>query len=578
MNSSRLEKIALITLIIFNLLLNIYGNSWGLPSRWHSDEKVANALHMLNKKSLVDMQDFFFQPTGYQIILSAWLVPYLFFLKLSSYPFNELKEAASVSWAYMAQRFPDFATNIYLFSRTLSAIFGALSVYLIYLLASRVYSRRTGLFSAAFLSVSMGFVGTNHFAKYSSLVNLLIILTLLCCIIALDRANLDAAKKYFYFSSFLAGAAISVKFNATLLLPPLLLTYIFIFGIKNSLSVMVRSGFLFLVGFLLLTPSFVTRFKDYLYSTGTLLNVFSLSSAPANSEAVFPIYMGTINYFFELALIFGVPIFILVLGGIGNRVLNFKGITKKEIVIFSFILAYWSVMAMLSRDVYPQTKHIIAIAPLLIIFAGKAMSDIFDFKRLTHIFKSLIFLGVFLFSLAYTYEADLVFLKGDTRYDSTKWILENIPSGSRIEIFSQLHLVCEDKILNDYEIMFLGQSSKNFEGGNLPRWINIEGREKYIELLNKNGSSGDYIIINLNYLEKLYSGDYLGYLPGLSEYVKGLFEGKHNFILVKKFVPKNRKIVFGGKGNLILPENILWDPIPDYEAVSPTIYVFKRAK
>jgi 4-amino-4-deoxy-L-arabinose transferase-like glycosyltransferase len=576
----------LFLLIALNLFLNVYGNDWGLPSRWHSDEKVANVLHMLHERSIIDTRGYFFQPTGYHFILGAWLMPYLIFLKLTDFPFEAFKEAASVSWTYMARQFPDFATNIYVYSRTLSALLGAITVYMIFLLASKVYDRKIGIFSAAFLSVSMGFVGINHYAKYSSLVNFLIVLTLLFCIIALEKKVIGEAKRYFYISTFLAGMATSVKFNAAILLMPISLTFVFSFVhfddrgkavlFRNLLLIMFTSGALFILGFLVLTPSFLINFKDYFFMTKTLFAESSMRTMEHNNVITFLI--GYINYFIGLLTIIGVPIFILILSGMIFRFSSRDRLSQKEIVVLSFIIAYWLIIIPISQNIYPQIKYIIAIVPFLIIFAGKAISDIFNFKKINFGLKIFLFFFIFIYSLIYTYSADLVFLKGDTRYASTKWIEENIPKRSRIEIFTQVHLICADSILDDYEIIFLGRSSKGLSSDNLPRWINIEGREQYIKQLNKNDSSADYIIINLNYMDKLYSGEYLEYLPGLADYVRSLFEGRWNFKLVKAFAPKNKEIVVRKMGNLIVPENILWHPIPDYEAVSPTIYIFERVK
>lgn len=570
-------KLILTLIILINLFLNIDGNNWGLPSRWHSDEKVANVLHMIEERSLIDTRGFFFQPTGYHFFLACWLIPYLIFLKLTNFPLDALKDAASISWVYMAKVFPDFAMNIYIYSRTFSAILGAITVYLIFLLGDKVYNKKTGIFSGAFLAVCMGFVGVNHYAKYSSSVNFLMVLTLLACVITLEKKAVGEAKKYFYISVFLAGMAVSVKFNALLLLVPLLLTFIFSFrSVKYPLSALFNAGVLFAVGLLILTPSFLINFKDYFFMTKTLL--FESPLEAGTPKGVFIFTSGYINYLIELITMVGVPIFILILIGAVFRFLSRERLSKKEIIIYSFMFIYWLVIIPTSKDIYPQFKYIVAIVPFLMLLAGKAMSDIFSLKTLNFAFKILLFSSIFLYSFAYSYYADLVFLKGDTRYASTEWIRENVPLGSKIEIFSQLHLVCADSILDDYEVIYLGKSSKELKGDNLPRWINIEDREQYIEQLNKVDSSADYIIINLNYMDKLSLGEYLGYLPGIDDYVRGLFEGKRKFKLVKVFAPKNKRIVLKKTGNLIIPENILWHPVPDYEAVSPTIYIFKRTK
>ncbi len=62
-------RLILIALIMMNLFLNIYGNDWVLPSRWYVDEKVSNILHMINDRTLVDVYDFHYHPTGYQLFL-----------------------------------------------------------------------------------------------------------------------------------------------------------------------------------------------------------------------------------------------------------------------------------------------------------------------------------------------------------------------------------------------------------------------------------------------------------------------------------------------------------------------------
>jgi len=581
------KKIVLIFALL-NLILNVFGNNWGLPSRWHADEKVANALHMLHEKTVIDTRGCFFQPTGHQIILAAWLVPYLVLLKFTGFPFNELKEAASVSWVHMAKAFPDFATAVYVYARSLSAILGAITVFVMFLIADKIYGRKAGFFSAAFLSVCMGFIAVNHFAKYSSLVNLLIALALLFCVVVVEKKIVGEAKWPFYFGAFLAGMAVSVNFGVgSMLLAVLVVTYTYILmfvvsdknkkkveKLRESFSITICSAGFFVLGAFLLTPSLAIPkyFKKYLLSNKTIWE--GMVMEPTS----FPFLNSAINNFFEIASIMGLPIFILVLAGILSRILSRKKISAKEYVIFSFFIPYLF-FEIFSKGIFPQMKTIIMAVPLLAVLAGKAMSDIFKLKSINYVFKSLIFLSVFLYSLAYSYSADMVFLKGDTRYASTKWIEENIPPGSKIEIFSQIHSVCSESIVENREIIYLGQSSKNFTDGNLSRWIDIENRAQYIEKLNKSGSSADYIIINLNYLEKLYSEDYLGYLTGVDDYVKGLFEGRHNFVMVKSFAPRNRRIVFKKMGYLlIIPQNILWDPVPDYEAVSPTIYDFKRIK
>ena len=73
------------------------------------------------------------------------------------------------------------------------------------------------------------------------------------------------------------------------------------------------------------------------------------------------------------------------------------------------------------------------------IFAGRFMSNCFDSQKVHGIVKYGLFFGVIIFSLLYCIKADLVFKYNDTRYASTKWILENVEKGAKIEVFDQLN-------------------------------------------------------------------------------------------------------------------------------------------
>src|SRR3989338_5351084 len=211
------KEILLVFFLVVHFLLSIYGNDWGLPSRWNADEKVANVLHMAEEKVLYDSYGSFFHPTGYHIFLLVAFVPAYIYLKMINYPLMELKKAASISWIEVEHLFSDFSTGIYLYARTLSALLGVFLIYLIYLLGKHLYDQRIGIFSAAFLSVCMGIIGINHFAKYSSLQGVCLVLTILLALLALKDKN----EKKLLLAFLCGGFSTAVHINGPLLLLPL---------------------------------------------------------------------------------------------------------------------------------------------------------------------------------------------------------------------------------------------------------------------------------------------------------------------------------------------------------------------
>lgn len=569
-----INKIVFIFMLI-NLVLNIYGNNWGLPSRWSSDEIVADVLHMADEKTLIDPIGEFIRPTGYHIFLLIFFVPVYLFLKIINYPLTSLKEAAQVSWIHMATQFPDFATGIYIYARTISAILGALTVYLIYFVGKEAYDRKASVFSAISLSVCMGFVAVNHFAQYISLVNLLIVLTILFCVKALKVAGSKDAQRFIYFGFLTAGLGTSVHWNAGVLLSPLLLTFIFSYtNISNKTGEIILLSLIcmscYIIGIIIGIPSLITNFIDY-------LSVFRLSYATHLIDkpviAATSMLIGPINYIVELMSIFGIPLFILVLVGIISAIFSWGRTWKSGTIMFSFILTYFFVMTVLNEDKYPQTKYIIAIVPLLAVFAGRAMDMLNRNKIIPRFAKLLVFSLVLLYSFAYSYKGDLHFKSGDTRYASTKWVYENIPLNSKIEVFDQLSYVLSTKVMNDYEIIYLGRSSKEFTSKHFFKWNKVESREEYLKHINKYDSSSDYIIIDLNDLESLKSAGE-SHILGLNKYLRGLFANRKNYKLVKIVEPINKKIKH--KNGFVHFTNLWWDPIPVYRATANTIYIFQR--
>lgn len=555
--------IILAFILIVNLFLNIYGNNWGLPSRWYVDEKIANVLHMISDRTAVDYNDFFYHPTGYQMLLAVWLAPFLLYLKLSGYPLGPLKEAASVSWTHMAELFPDFATNIYIYSRVLSAIFGALTVYAVFLIGKKVYDEKAGFFSAACLAVTMGFAGVNHFAKYTSLEMFLVCVTLLCCV-----------RGYLYWAAFFSGLALSVQLDAFILLVPLCAVFFMnVRGLKAAIKTFIILIIVYLMGLIIATPSLIFHFNDYM----TTFKGLFISNSAVSEPRTAAFFIGPLNYFFELFSIYGVFIFGLILFGMLLDFRHFKRMTKEKIVVFIFIFVYLIMMTVISDDKYPQTKHIILAVPVLTLLAGRALSYFFGRKALSSYVRYSFFLLVLLYSFCYTIKADSVFAGGDSRYKCTEWIFANIPDGSKIETFDQINYICSESVFGRYDFIYMGRSSRDFKGRFFFKWDKVENREGYLRHINQFDSKADFIIISVENLAELYSSARKeSHLPGLERYTVDLFEGRKNFNLIKVFDSGNRKVASRNIEGFYRQRSLLWDPVPSPDVVSPTIYVFKK--
>lgn len=557
---------SLLFFMLVNLFLNMEGNDWGLPYRWHSDEIVADVLHMASDKTLVDPSGYFLHVTGYHLFLLFFFIPVYVYLILTHYPLEPLKEAASVSWIHMARLFPDFASGIYIYTRSLSAILGMLTVYMTYRLGKTLYGKKEGLFSAAFLSVCMGFTGLNHLAKYISLMNFLIMVVLWLSV----RGNVR-------LGFLIAGIASSVRLHGPILFVPLGLSLLFLkTSILDKVKMLFQSFFLYLLGIVLGTPSLLTHFSDYSHH---LIYRYQTQLIPLSSQPL-SIWAGSINYFFEFFSIYGIPLALMILIGFGYQLFRIfqNKIRKEEIMILSFIISYFIIIAFFLEDKFPETKHIIAIVPPLTLYGGKYMAALFE-QKFSPAFASITFVCIFLFSFSYSMKANTVYKREDTRHLSTRWIQNHVPKNSKIEVFDQLHYVASAQIMNDHEIMYLGKSSKNFKDKHFFKWIiGLKDKEHYLQYINQFDSSSDYILIDMENVDAIYSPSYQDHIKGRIEYLRSLFKGEKKFKLKATFQTHNPKILFPGIRGVVYHKNLFWDPIPSYEATANTIYLFEKIK
>lgn len=187
-----------------------YGVWWGFPDLLYGDEHdvAGQTLRMMLARSLAP--DRFFKTATYSYILIPVFVPLAawhfvgFILGFYDTPaFIEL-------WRY------------YYAARTLSALFGAATVLLAYLVGKRMFNRNVGLTAALFFSFDLLHVETSHYAK-APVPSLLFVL--LSFFFAL-RVYQDGKWRDYILAGLFAGLATAIQYNAIFLFLPLILAHI----------------------------------------------------------------------------------------------------------------------------------------------------------------------------------------------------------------------------------------------------------------------------------------------------------------------------------------------------------------
>lgn len=450
----RKENLLLFLILSLSLALNAYGLKWGLPSRWCVDEPVAGALGMIAEKSILPKGDFF-HPTFHYFLLIALFLPTLFLLKSFGYHLDIVSNAASISWIRLSIVDPDFSVMIYAIARFSSVLFAVLTVYLSYRLARECYSERAGIYSALFLSVTMGFISEAHTAKSTSCLIFMVILTVFSCVYYYER---NTVKKQI-IPFLLGGLSLATKYSGGVVIFPLGY-YLFKIALEEprlkKVKICCFALTAFVMGFLLGFPGILLNFHDYISAVG----YYRARYVPGSSAPISLMFIsGFLGYLWTLKDIFGVGLFLLVLSGIAFSLAKVRANIAVKTVLLIIIPYY--IFFSLSPKTF-EVKYISLIVPFLIILS----SGIFDrLPRGRGFYKKAAFFAlaaVWMFSFFYSMACDYIYSRGDIRYAASEWIEQNIPKGQRIVILGLSEWVVHNRLFKEYDITLLNNEIGKF--------------------------------------------------------------------------------------------------------------------
>lgn len=425
--------------IVICFFLVCYGITWGLPSRWCVDEPVARALGMISAKSIIPLDDYD-HPTLHYFLLIAFLSPYLFFLKLTAYPLQVIKEAGSVSWIYLSIADPRFATAVYIIARLSSAVFAVLVIYLSYKLAKRCFSEKAGIFTALVLSVTAGFISESHQAKSTTFLIFMVLAVVLCCAYYYNkRTHLKYIVPF-----FLGGLTLAIKYNGGIVIFPLAY-YLFILT-KDRLRLKALAPASFITGFLIGFPGIMLKFSSYLTRGASYQERY----LPTSAGDIFPLFVsGVGGYGIVLKDAFGICLFLLILCGMLISLTRSKPSVALKLVLL-VIIPYCIIFSINAKTF--ELKYISLIIPFLVIAASGAADCAPGLRRFYKYIVFPAFILIWIVSFGYTVECDNIYSGRDIRYAATTWIKDNITKGRKIVIVGLPEWVVGNEIFKDYDI------------------------------------------------------------------------------------------------------------------------------
>lgn len=414
--SQKAKSIILVLLVLMGFLLRIWGTA-GIYVRPDDHEQIGYAKTAYHQY----FQHYLSYPVFYQYVGG-------YILKGINYVFHFL---GTVEKGYKKEFNYD---EIAIIMRILSALYGAVSIYLTYLVARNVFDEKTAVLSSFFLTFSFFHVLMGHTALLDPQMGFFALLAFFFI-----TGILKNGRTYNYIlAGLFTGFSIASKYNAVFIVFPLVLAHILAFKeIKRPWKIInlkiIVSGIFTVIGFLVGNPPVWLNFKSWfayfkqipiiLKPDPWMVEFKNLSFIDWIRYNKFTSALNNINYSIKSVL------FILLITGFIFLLLKLK---KETILIFSFPLIY-ILLGLGIYDISRPRDHYVLI-PFYLIISAKGFTEISDLikKRIGSkiLYKTLFFLLLIIVSyqsLKSSWEILYLFRERDTLEFSEDWVYENIP-------------------------------------------------------------------------------------------------------------------------------------------------------
>ena len=329
--------------------------------------------------------------------------------------------------------------QIHIVGRAASALFDTVSVFLVYLIGARLYSRRVGVLAAAFTATSVLLIQHAHFFVVDSFANTFILAGIYFAVRAMDEGKLV---HYVLFGVAL-GMAVASKISAVPLAGVIVLASIVrLWGIPerppwtHELGRLVLAALVSLLTFRILQPYAFLGFGLNPLWLNNLMQVESLTSGEGDFPPAWQ-WAQRIPLLFAFRNLvtygLGLPLGILAWAGwLWALVRSIRGDWQRHLIPLVWTGAYflWRGSGFTSA-----MRYQLPVYPTLALFASWAFWEAWDRAKAIRIrerFNASWLVGgigalVVLATLAYSIAFATNYAKPFTRHEASAWIYRNIP-------------------------------------------------------------------------------------------------------------------------------------------------------
>ena len=407
-SNRRALLLALAAVVLLSLGLDLWGNRWGAPARWHADEVYGIAERMVDARS-IDPGYYNYGELHYYTIALFAVAPVRLYERSFDRRPAERGTMADSAWARRNK------VPIMQMARAVSAIYASLLVALTCWLGSLALGLEAGLLGAALLAVNPYLVTIGHFATVDAAADFWY---WGACTISFRHMK-GGEQQWLLVAALLGGLAMGVKADRVVVVAPLLTAFAFARP-RVQFRVLVIAALLVPVGFLIANLSIITAPFRYLDGFTRDLWFNALRSPQENP------YLKLFGHLRE-GLGWPVIAFLVVGGSYGAFRLWRKG---ERLTVVWFAMTFFPYVLLLGTNNSPW--YVPMLFPPLFLLAAFGYVEWRSslapaFARAGWIVAAIVF-------ACSLYEAVIAVarFRNDARDAAGQWIVEHVPAGSSI--------------------------------------------------------------------------------------------------------------------------------------------------
>jgi len=363
--------------------------------------------------------------------------PWLYISTLSLLYFGYFAWGAATgafhSLAEMVASWPGYWAPFFLISRALAATFGTATVYVVFRIGRRLWSDTAGLIAALFLALAFIHARDSHFGTTDTMLTFFVMLS----IGLLIEAHRTGLQRQFVVAGIVGGLGAATKYNALLLVAPILASYLLHVALSSDRARAVRDprlftyGLPFLAAFAVGVPFILIDYPNF------ALAMRDLQDSMTKGDPSLGLTNGWVHHLVNsMRYGLGLP---LLLCGLGGAVLLGVRAPGVAVILLAFPVAYYSVAGGLRnlffRYTIPIVPFLCLTAGYLVWQAGGLAGSLWPGARRARamtIAMSLLTTVVIGPSAINLWRFDRIVNRTDNRVIVSEWFEQHVPPGSSV--------------------------------------------------------------------------------------------------------------------------------------------------